>query len=174
MFTNKKKFGLLCSGLTLSLMTASVFASGLNSDHRHHSRMSKMDSRSNSPVAWREDHAVFAKVTRSRGGRLQLRYTNEVDGTTEMSAYLPASARRVRDIKWLTNTDNVAFIADSDMGRDLYYCDAGMIKRISNSHDVQWMKVSSDGNTLTWGQGRGNHHSTFSLDMTERTVKLVE
>ena len=91
-----------------------------------------------------------------------------------MSAYLPANARRVRDIKWLTHSDNVAFIADSDMGRDLYYCDAGMIKRITNGHDVQWMKVSSDGNTLTWGQGKVRYHNVFSLDMTDRTVKRVE
>ena len=129
------------------------------------------------PFAWREDNSVFAAVRTNPNGSREIQLFDTEDGTIVGNAKLPREVHAVREMRWIPNSDNVVFIADSDQGRDVYFTDAGIVNRISNTHDIMGIRISSDGTELTWARSRtmmtNTPDSVFTLDMNKNIVDMT-
>ena len=137
-----------------------------------------LNSEGAGPFAWREDSALFAAVRHTENGANQIRFYDPKDGYVVMTSQLPSEIHNVTEIRWIPFSDNVVFTAENSQGRDVYFTDAGIVNRISNTHDVLGIRISSDGNQLTWARSRKLHQSVpdsvFTLDMNKCTVDLIE
>lgn len=131
------------------------------------------------PLAWREDSGVFASLNHGNYDQKSLRWIAPNDGQMIRELKLPSFIRSVRDMRWIPGTDNLALLAETGNGNDVYITDSNALIPVTHTHDIRGITIAETSGyegRVIWARGTSPYQfqtvNVYAFNPNDRTMAL--
>jgi Tol biopolymer transport system component len=127
-------------------------------------------------VGWREDGKKFADIHKTKDGHEAVFY-DLTEGGINLKVSLGDVSPGSMNVIWLPNTDNIAFIGETNEIRNVYTIESGELKKITSTGDIIGLSLSADGKKLLWARKSANAKfiicTLYAYDLDKRSVSRL-